>query len=73
MGECDDAVADDVVAVGDKAFDSVFDAEASAEGFFADGVAGSECDAGLDGEGEVAGKHVGVVGSEGDAAVRGGG
>ena len=42
--ECDDAVAHDVIDVGDEAFDSIFKAEASAEGSFADGVAGSECD-----------------------------
>ena len=69
VGECDDAVAHYVIDVGDEAFDSVFEAEASAEGFFANGVAGSEFDAGLDGEGKVAGKHVGVVGAEGNATV----
>ena len=68
MGECDDAVAHYVIDVGDETFDSVFEAEASTEGSFADGVAGSEFDAGLDGEGKVA-KHVGVVGAKGNAAV----
>ena len=70
VGECDDAVAHYVIDVGDEAFDSVFEAEASAEGSFADGVAGSECEAGLDGEGKVSGKHVGVVAAEGDAVVQ---
>jgi hypothetical protein len=69
VGECDDTVAHYVIDIGDEALDSVFEAKPSAEGSFADGVAGSECNAGLDGEGKVA-KHVGVVATEGDAAVQ---